>query len=170
MIDWRAIVAEHGGTVWQTAYRLLSNHADAADCFQETFVSAIKLARREKVKNWGPLLRRLATARALDRLRQRLRRTQRSGDAADWAQVASASPSPVEAAEVVELRARLRRAVAELPEQQAQVFCLRYLEDMSYRQIARELALTSNAVGVVLHRARSALRGLLAPGEGQRKR
>jgi len=32
----------HGPLVWQTAWRLLGHEADAADCFQETFVSAME--------------------------------------------------------------------------------------------------------------------------------
>jgi len=31
--DWQLIVNEQGPLVWQTAYRLLGNEADAADCF-----------------------------------------------------------------------------------------------------------------------------------------
>ena len=52
MTDWPAIVGEHGPLVWRTAYRLLGGHADAADCFQETFVSAMDVAGREDVENW----------------------------------------------------------------------------------------------------------------------
>ena len=72
VIDWQGIVKKHGPLIWQTAYRLLGNHADAADCFQETFVSALQFSRRQRVRNFSALLAWLATARAIDRLRQRL--------------------------------------------------------------------------------------------------
>lgn len=68
---------------------------------------------------------------------------------------------PVEQAETAELRRRLRKALAQLPPQEAQVFCLRYLNDMSYRQIAKELGIKTNAAGVMLHRARAKLREIL---------
>ena len=71
--DWQAIVTEHGPTVWQTAYRLLGNRADAADCFQETFLSAFEYSRHQPVRHIPGLLVRLATTRAIDRLRQRTR-------------------------------------------------------------------------------------------------
>ena len=45
MIDWPHIVQEHGPIVWNTVSRLLDNEADAADCFQDTFVSALNLSR-----------------------------------------------------------------------------------------------------------------------------
>jgi RNA polymerase sigma factor (sigma-70 family) len=35
---------------------------------------------------------------------------------------------------------------------------MRYLNDMSYRQIAKELGIKTNAAGVLLHRARTKLR------------
>ena len=44
MTDWSQIVQEHGPLVWRTAYRLLNHEADAADCFQRTFVSASRRA------------------------------------------------------------------------------------------------------------------------------
>jgi len=67
VIDWQMIVKKHGPAVWQTAYRLLGNHTDAADCFQETFVSALKVSRKQRVRNFSALLVRLATMRAIDK-------------------------------------------------------------------------------------------------------
>jgi RNA polymerase sigma-70 factor (ECF subfamily) len=48
-----------------------------------------------------------------------------------------------------------------LPDRQAEVFCLRCLEDLSYRAIAKQLDLKVSAVSVLLHRARARLRELL---------
>ena len=158
MIDWQIIVKKHGLVVWQTAYRLLGNHADAADCFQETFVSALKVSRREHIRNFPALLVRLATTRAIDRLRQRFSNSQVCADAADLATVPSANPSPVQEVQTQELAGKLRKALTLLPPQEAQAFCLRYLNDMSYRQIAKELGIKTNAAGVLLHRARTKLR------------
>ena len=162
-MDWSNIVSRHTPMVWQTVYRLLGNHADAADCFQETFLSALKVARRERVRNWEGLLRRLATARALDRLRQRLRQADRHEELADWGDVAGHDLDPGQHAETMELVAQFRHALAQLPPRQAEVVVLRHVNDLSYRQIARELGIKSNAVGVLLHRAHSRLRQLLKP-------
>jgi len=41
---------------------LLRHEADSADCFQRTFISALEVTKRETVRNWPGLLRRLATA------------------------------------------------------------------------------------------------------------
>lgn len=74
MTDWQKIVDRHSQAVWQTAYRLLGNREEAADCFQETFLGALELSRRERVGNFAALLRRLCICRAMDRLRKRLGR------------------------------------------------------------------------------------------------
>ena len=158
VIDWQAIIEEHGPAVWQTAYRLLGNRADAADCFQETFVSALEFCRRRRVRNFSALLTRLATARAIDQLRRRFRRANFNSSLTGLPAVQSANPGPVQAAQQQELAAGLRELLSELPAREAQAFCLRYLNDMSYRQIADELGVKTNAAGVLLHRARAKLR------------
>ncbi|UCC96508.1 MAG: sigma-70 family RNA polymerase sigma factor [Phycisphaerales bacterium] len=160
MIDWQAIIEEHGPTVWQTAYRLLGNDADVADCFQETFVSALGVSRRQQVRNFPALLTRLATARAIDQLRRRFRRPHGNGSPDDGSAVEDDSPCPAQQAQQRESAARVRQLLCQLPSQEAQAFCLRYLNDMSYRQIADELGISTNAAGVLLHRAKAKLREL----------
>lgn len=162
MADWQKIVSQHSGSVWQTAYRLLGKADEAADCFQETFLAALEVSGREKVRNWPALLSRVCTCRAMDGLRKRLREGARSRNVGDFSNVASRNPGPVEVLQGEELSARLRGALAQLPEQQAEVFCMRCLNDLSYREIAKQLGLTSSAVGVLLHRARRRLRELLS--------
>ncbi|MCY2954074.1 MAG: hypothetical protein NTU53_19210, partial [Planctomycetota bacterium] len=46
-------VREYGPLVWKTAYRLLPSEADAADCFQETFISAMEASCRSPVRHWA---------------------------------------------------------------------------------------------------------------------
>jgi len=158
VIDWQIIIEKHGPAVWQTAYRLLGNSDDAADCFQETFVSALEISQRQRIRSFSALLTRLATTRAIDQMRQRFRHARCSAASDDWATVPSKNPGPVQLAQQQELVARLRESLTQLPPQEAQVFCMRYLNDMSYRQIAKALGIRTNAAGVLLHRARAKLR------------
>jgi RNA polymerase sigma-70 factor, ECF subfamily len=166
MPDWNEIVRRDGPAVWRTAYRLLNNSADADECFQEVFVAALEVSRREQVGNWRALLQRLAAARAVDRLRERYRRRCRE-QTADWNTLAGDEPSPSQDAEEAELAQRLRDALAQIPAQQAEVFSLHGLEGWSYQEIAEQLSLSINTVGVLLHRARKRLRELLAPDHEQ---
>jgi RNA polymerase sigma-70 factor (ECF subfamily) len=152
MPDWNAIVQEFGPLVWRTAFRLLGNEADAADCFQRAFLSAVE--HPGPVLNWPGFLRQLATARALEQLRTRYRSPQPLPP-----QEPPAPPGePVGHATARELIAALRLALAEIDPQQAEVFCLVHLEGLSNREAAEQLGLTANHAGVLLHRARAVLR------------
>jgi RNA polymerase sigma-70 factor (ECF subfamily) len=162
MVDWNEIVSREGPAVWRTVYRLVGNRADAEDCFQETFVAALSVWRRESVQHPAALLRRLATSRALDRLRRRYRRARREGGDGPLSEIASSVPHPAESAEFVELSDQLRRALAMLPAKQSQAFCLFHLDDCDYQQISAHMNISVNGVGVLLHRARQRLRKLLA--------
>jgi RNA polymerase sigma factor (sigma-70 family) len=155
--DWQTIVTECGPLVWRTAYRLLGNHADAADCFQETFLAALELSRRQSVRNMSGLLVRLATTRAIDRLRQKGRQERGQAASGDG----TGPGGPADQAQAEELVGQLREAIGQLPAQEAKVFCLRYLSEMSYRQIAGRLGIGINMVGVSLYRAKARLRAAL---------
>lgn len=56
-----------------------------------------------------------------------------------------------------DLRDGLRRALAGLSAQSAEIFALRYFEDFTNREIARALRLSQVLVAVKLHRARRQL-------------
>ncbi len=158
MTDWSRVVREHGPIVWRTAYRILNNEADAADCFQNTFVSAFRLSLKDTISNWPGLLKRLATARALDYLRRRCRESSRFTTLVEIDDAVQAGGEPSREAETAELAERLREALADLDARQAEVFCLHSLEGFDYRQIAERLGVTVNYVGVLLSRARRRLR------------
>lgn len=168
MVDWDAVVRDHGPAVWSCLWRLLSDRSDVEDCFQDTFVAALKVARRESVESWPALLCRLATARALDRLRKRYRQggCRRSGDdqviAQDrLAEAISTHAGPEEHAVAMELVVRLHAALAQLPDRQAEVFCLHTISDWTYRELGEWMQMADSAVGVTIHRARQRLRTLL---------
>jgi len=60
-----------------------------------------------------------------------------------------------------ELADRLRWAVAELPDREAGVFSLHYFGEMTNSDIAETLGISTDAVGVALHKARKRLKELL---------
>ncbi len=161
MTDWTQIVREYGPVVWRTAFRLLNHDADAADCFQRAFVSALTVADKEPVRNWPALLKRLAVARSLERLRQRRREANRREALPDGGGADDRAADPVQAAQAGELAEHLREALAQLDARQSEVFCLSCLEGLSYQQIAVQVGVTVNHVGVLMNRARTRLRELL---------
>ena len=52
MTDWETVVNQNVGMVWRTVRRLVGNHTDAWDCVRESFLEAVKISRRELVRNW----------------------------------------------------------------------------------------------------------------------
>jgi RNA polymerase sigma-70 factor, ECF subfamily len=170
MTDWEAVVRQHLGIVQRTVYRLVGNHADAWDCTQETFLEAVKIDRREPVRNWSALLRHVATTRALELLRTRSRQRGRCNAEADPAEAISREPNPFSHAETTELADRLRAAVGQLPRRQAQVFCLTCFEQMTSEEVAERLGVNATAVRMLLFRARDRLRRLLEPLDGTPER
>jgi RNA polymerase sigma-70 factor, ECF subfamily len=162
MTDWSQIVEQHGPQVWRTTQRLLRHEADAADCFQRTFIAALEFSRKQTVRHWPALLRRIATARALEQLRQRagMRARLSCGPEENGVerQMDRKSLGPDGAAQASELAGHLRAALAEIDARQAQVFCLACIEECSYAEIAEQLEITVSNVGVLLNRAKAALR------------
>ncbi|MFO0796023.1 MAG: sigma-70 family RNA polymerase sigma factor [Gemmataceae bacterium] len=154
MTDWPAVVGEYGPLVWRTAYRLTGNPADAADCYQQAFLAAVRLAAAGPVRHWGGALRRLATARALDLLRKRHR-----ARAAELTDAPDPRPAdPVGDLVAGELAAHLRAALAELDPLPAELFCHVALDGLTNAEAAAALGITANHAGVLLHRTRATLR------------
>ncbi|MGD8380241.1 MAG: sigma-70 family RNA polymerase sigma factor [Gammaproteobacteria bacterium] len=138
----------HAGLILNAARRVLGNMADAQDVAQDI---AEKLLRSppEHVASWPALLKTMAVNRALDQLRSRR----------EWSELPELEC--VETPETRlsdEQRARtLRAAIAALPERDGLLFSLYYAGDLSQVDIAGELGMTSNAVGVAIHRLRRRL-------------
>ena len=164
MSEWEDIVNKYGSLVWHTVYRLLGDDAEAADCYQEAFLSAVEFSKSQRVRNCSALLTRLATSKAIDRLRIRFRRSERNMNPANLTVLPSSTPGPARQVQNWELAAELRKAISQLPRHEAEVFCLRHLNDLSYRQIGRELGITANSAGVLLHRARKRLQEFFEQG------
>jgi RNA polymerase sigma-70 factor (ECF subfamily) len=107
-------------------------------------------------------LRRIATSRALEQLRVRIRERGRLTSLDAGLPVDLRSRTPLEHAQTSELADRMRIALGEMDPRQAQVFCLSQLDGLSYDDVAAELGLTVNHVGVLLNRARATLKERLA--------
>jgi RNA polymerase sigma-70 factor (ECF subfamily) len=105
------------------------------------------------VRAW---LYRVAVNLAYNALRSRGRRQRREEATAQtaWA-VGSPAPDPAEAAIRSDERAAVRRALAALPERQAQLLLLRHA-GLSYRELAEALHIAPGSVGTLLARAGAA--------------
>ena len=161
MGSWRITIEEHGSRVWNIVYRIVGNEADASDCFQEVFLTAVKSSRKRKIRNMGAFLSLLATQRAIDWIRKRKRNLQVSTTSMDCDVLEGSALTPLQKAQSLELAEELRFALSKIPLLEAQVFCLRILNELSYRQIAEEMNVHENYVGVLINRARTKLQDIL---------
>jgi RNA polymerase sigma-70 factor (ECF subfamily) len=159
--DWERIVREHGPMVFGTAWRILGHAADTEDVVQDVFLEVFRLRADGSVRSWAGYLRKMAACRALDRLRQKRRPVVSLNGLA----LHSTEPGPELLAVENELAERLREAIAELPEREAEVFCLRYFDDLSYQDIANALDINAGAVAQALHKARARLETMLLEPE-----
>ncbi|MCK5376558.1 MAG: sigma-70 family RNA polymerase sigma factor, partial [Acidobacteria bacterium] len=62
-----------------------------------------------------------------------------------------------------ELHDHLRRALAKLSQRSAEIFVLRYFEELNNNEIADQLGTTAGSVAVTLHRARTRLKDEMTP-------
>jgi len=157
-------VAAHGQSVWRLIVRILGNDGqDAADCFQQAFVELASRHRRmNDIRDAGPLLRRIATARAIDSVRRRIRDRRQSRAMVAHAAAAHPRFEPGAQVQAIELLDDLRSALAELPEAQAAAFVLTRIDNMPHDQAARAIGVSANHLAVLLHRASVTLRQRLA--------
>jgi RNA polymerase sigma-70 factor (ECF subfamily) len=156
MANWNEIITDHGPVVVRVASRILGNAADVEDVTQDVFCQAFQLWEEQTIENWPALLRSIATRRAIDRLRRR----QPVVPLPDDLPTDSASPS-ADLAEK-ELAHRLRVELARLPEHQANVFAVRYFEELSNQEIAEALGISTSNVSTSLTKARDSLSHRLA--------
>ncbi len=150
--SWQEIVNDHGPSAYQVAWRILGHTQDCEDVLQEVFIEAYKFFATGRVQNPRAFLFRLVTFRALDALRRRKNHLE-----LDSTLQLDRSPGPLEQAVQRDEDLRLQTIVAELPSRQAAVFCLAYFEGLSAEEIALALEISTNAVGLALHKARAKL-------------
>ena len=160
------LVDQHGRMIFATVYRILGNAEDAKDATQEFFLKLLKIGdgrlNSKPVQDWGAYLRVAASRSAVDHLRRGRKRQESSLESIDDLEAPDCQ-NPRRVAMQKQQAALLRNALRSLPKREARVFTLRYFEDFSYEQIAQQMKVSVDLVGVLLHRARGRLQKKLEP-------
>jgi RNA polymerase sigma-70 factor (ECF subfamily) len=148
-VGFAELYNRHYDAVFRAALRVTGNPADAEDVLQTVFLRV--LAQRRDAGSAPPpaaYFRRAAVNAAVDLLR---RRAVRAGSVYD-------DESPHAAVEPPSLlKEQLRRALATLDGDDAELFLLRYVEGLSIDELAGVFQLEKNTVSVRLHRIRHRL-------------
>ena len=148
------LFGKHHRRVLLAAYRITGSMADAEDVAQSVF---LRLAGGEgSMRNAGSYLYRAAINGSLDLLRRK-----HAGEPLESAEAVvscGAGSRPEAEAASRELGDCLRKAIGELSPRAAEMFTLRYVEELDNREIAAMMGTSQAVVAVTLHQARSRLK------------
>ena len=167
------LVRQHGPRMLAVARQILGSESDAEDALQDAFLTAFRaigsFEGKSQLSTW---LHRVAVNSALMRLRSRKRKREQPID--EWLPQFIPdgheknpgppwNPAALAGIELEEMRRIVRAQIDRLPADYRTVLVLRDLQELDTRAVAELLGLSEGNVKVRLHRARQALRTLLAP-------
>jgi RNA polymerase sigma factor (sigma-70 family) len=157
------LVTRHWPTAVALAARVLGSADLARDAAQEAAVAAlVGLDRLRAPGRFGAWFCGITLNVARGWVRQ-LRTERPAADLDQAPDRASADPGPDERAELADLAATVRAAVAQLADGQRDAVLLFYLQGLTHREVAAELGISIGAVKARLHQARAALTPALVP-------
>jgi RNA polymerase sigma-70 factor (ECF subfamily) len=161
----RALYDTHVDRVYRLAYRLASNDADLAQDFtQETFVRAFgKLHDFQGRSAFSTWLHSITVSVSLNGLRKVKRIRQREVELDDLTPVGFTTTRNAEP----DLKARLKSAIAGLPDHYRAVFVMYDMEGYSHEEIGSVLNVPVGTSKARLSRAREKLREQLADFAGE---
>ncbi len=157
------LVRRHQKTIYNLAYRMLENHADAADLAQRTFVQAFlhhqSFKRESSFRTW---LYQIGMNLCRNAIRDRARRTHED---VHELELADARDIFAETAGT-ELKNRLGRVIRTLPMRQKEALVLRVYHEHAFTEIGTIMRCSEGAAKANYHHAVDNLRRALAPDEG----
>jgi RNA polymerase sigma-70 factor, ECF subfamily len=159
------LVREHKNRIYSYVCRLTNDSPDAEDLTQEVFVRAYQsfgaFRHEAAVDTW---LYRIATNLVIDRFRRGLRAPQWVPPADEEEDPLAALPAlgrecdPAGSAQLGELQAKVRQAIASLPPKLRAAVILHDMEGLAYEEVAAALGCPVGTVKSRLFNARAVLR------------
>ena len=151
-----ALYDQTSSLVYGVALRVLANPADAEEITIDVYTQVWRTAAnfentRGSVTAW---LIMLARSRAIDRIRSRATRMRRETPVVEAAAIPDAGDNPEAVTEAGQRQARVRAAMAGLPQDQRKVVELAFFSGLSHAELAERLQLP---LGTVKTRIRSSM-------------
>jgi RNA polymerase sigma-70 factor (ECF subfamily) len=173
---FQELVKRHERPVFRFCLRSLGNPDAAADATQEVFLRVVKNAprweQRAKFTTWMYTIARnfcidearKRNFRKTDSLNEKVGRDD-DGGTEKIDQVADGGPGSDRLTDSVHIRQVVDAALAELPEEQREVFCMRQYSGLPFKEIAEAVGAGENTVKSRMRYALAALqKALLAAG------
>ncbi|HXY91689.1 MAG TPA: sigma-70 family RNA polymerase sigma factor [Acidimicrobiia bacterium] len=155
---WEEVARDHGGFLYDVAYRLTGNHHDTQDLVQDALLKIRGGLERYQPGSLPAWIARIVTNQFLDEQRRRRRRPQAPlPDVPDH--VLPSSPAADEHSSG--LAEEVGRALQELPAEFRVPIVLCDVSDMSYAEIASATKVPVGTVRSRIHRGRRMLRAAL---------
>ncbi|MBA4537843.1 RNA polymerase sigma factor SigW [Bacillus aquiflavi] len=159
------IVEIYKDRVFQLSFRMLGNRQEAEDIAQEAFIRAYVNISSFNIKlKFSTWLFRIATNLCIDRIRKKKPDYYLDAEVAGtdgltlYSQVAADGTLPQDQLESMELHETIQREILRLPEIYRSVIVLKYIEELSLKEISEILDLPLGTVKTRIHRGREALR------------
>jgi RNA polymerase sigma factor (sigma-70 family) len=151
---FRLLMRTHQERLYWHVRRMVGQHDDADDVLQSTFIRAWrnmdKFKGESKLYTW---LYRIATNESITFLNKKKANivfSMNDDSAINWDETLPAATPLLDSKEII---AKLEGAVAKLPEKQRIVFCMRYYDEMPYKEMSETLGTTEGALKASYHHA-----------------
>ncbi len=132
---FRELVSTYKERLYWHIRRMVTNHEDADDVLQNTFIKVFrsidKFKGDSKLYTW---LYRIATNEAITFLNKRAKQYQISSEALQERLIDSLESDPYFEGDQIQIK--LQRAIQTLPEKQQAVFRMKYFEDITYDEMS----------------------------------
>ena len=166
------LISAHQDRVFNTAFRLMGNYEEALDLTQEVFLNCFrKIANFKGDSALSTWLYRITVNTAKNRWKyqqsrglNRMTSMDAPMDADDEERVKQFpdnQPTPRKVATDREAMAYFEKQLEHLNEEHREVLVLRYMDELSYEEIAEILDLSLGTVKSRIHRARNELRDVM---------
>lgn len=162
------IFQRHKLKIFNYAFRLLSNRADAEDVTADVFMSIVRrqYAYQPEVK-FTTWLYTVVRNACLDRIRRRRKTISlwfKKSDSAEYEQleVEDEAANPSDHLSQKDYALRVQAAIDKLPLEQKEAIILREYQELSYLEIGRILDCSVSNVKILIFRARERLKGELS--------
>jgi RNA polymerase sigma-70 factor, ECF subfamily len=159
------IVEMYKDKVFQISYRMLGNRHEAEDIVQEAFIRAyVNIQRYNLELKFSTWLYRITTNLCIDRIRKKKpdyyldAEVKGTEGLTMYSQVPSKTTLPEDDVESLELQDTIQKEIMKLPEKYRSVIVLKYIEELSLKEISEILEMPLGTVKTRIHRGRETLR------------
>lgn len=151
--------------IYQLSYRMVGNAHEAEDIAQEAFIRAyMNIHTYDTNRKFSTWLYRIATNLTIDRIRKKKPDYYLDAEVAGtegltmYSQVAADVQLPEDELQSLELQEEIQQQILSLPDKYRSVIVLKYIDELSLKEISEILELPVGTVKTRIHRGREALR------------